>query len=270
MKMVITVTPSEARFAPIMMRGSISETFQLASDYGFDAIEVHLRNPKDVDWDEMLALSEKYSLPITTLGTGMAVGMDGLVFTDDDADVRKHAIERVTSHIELASLAKCCVTIGILNGNIGIEPQQAQQKKGYHFDCLKQCAEAAEAAGVILLLEPLNRYECDWLNTTEQTLDLINKLDSANVKYLADTFHMNIEEADIAQSIRKAEKKFGYIHLVDSNRQVPGHGHVQFVDILRALRDIGYDSYISFECLPWPDVKTACADAISYVREMTF
>ena len=268
MKLTVTATPAEAPFAPILLRGPISESFALASHYGYEGIEVHLRNPHDVDWDEIVELSQRYSLPVTTLGTGMAAGMDGLTFTDANAEVRMQAVERVKAHIMLAARLGSAVTIGVLNGKLGNNVDKAARGREHHFACLKECCRAAADVDVSLLLEPLNRYECDWLNTTDDALFVIEQLGAANLKYLADTFHMNIEEADMGASIRRAGNRLGYVHLVDSNRCGPGQGHIDFREVLEALIDVEYDGCLSFECLPQPDLDSALQNSIGYVKKL--
>jgi len=268
MKLVTTATPIEVNLAPILLSGPVSESFALASRYGFDGIEIHLRDPHDVDWEEMVELCRRYSLPVTTLGTGMAAGMDGLTFTDPAAGVRIRAVERVKEHIRLAARLGSAVTIGVLNGRLGSNPEQAAQGREHHIACLKECCHAAADAGVSLLLEPLNRYECDWFNTTADALSIIAQLGFANLKYLADTFHMNIEEVNIAASMRRAGSVLGYIHLVDSNRCGPGQGHLSFGEVLNALVDVGYDGYLSLECLPKPDAESAIKNSLSYIKKL--
>ena len=268
MKLAVTATPGEARVAPVLLRGPLSESFALACQHGCDGIEIHLRDPRDVDWKEVLELSRRHALPVTTLGTGMAAGIDGLTFTDARAEVRRQAVERVKAHIQLAARLDSAVTIGVLNGNLGNNTGQTAKRREFHFACLKECVHAAAGAGVSLLLEPLNRYECDWFNTTEDALDPIEQLGAANLKYLADTYHMNIEEKDIAASIRRAGKSLGYVHLADSNRCGPGQGHLPLQEVLKALKDIGYDGYLSFECLPKPDPESAIQNSLKYVKTL--
>jgi sugar phosphate isomerase/epimerase len=113
-----------------------------------------------------------------------------------------------------------------------------------------------------MLLEPLNRYEGDYLNTIEDVLAVIHEIEASNLKILADTFHMNIEEADITASFRRAGESLGHVHLVDSNRQAPGHGHLDIKSVLKVLRDMNYQGYISFETLPLPNPRQAIEDAI--------
>jgi sugar phosphate isomerase/epimerase len=267
-KLALTATPSQARFAPILLRGDIAEAFALAADLGYDGVEIHLRQPGDIDWAAVRKLSTEYGLGVPTLGTGMAAGEDGLTFPDPDPDIRRRAVERVKEHIALAAYLGSAVTIGSLNGRLGPDPQQRPVRRAYALDCLQECCQAAADAGVTLLLEALNRYECDYLNTLEDALDVVAQLGAANLKLLADTFHMNIEEVDIAASLRRAGPSLGHVHLVDSNRQAPGHGHLDVRSALQALSDVGYPDYVSFEVLPLPDPLQAAGDAIRTVRGM--
>jgi sugar phosphate isomerase/epimerase len=268
MKVVVTATPGAARSAPILLRGPLAESFALAARHEYDGIEIHLRDAHDIDWDATVSLSDRYRLPVTTLGTGMMAGIDGLTFTDADAAVRAEAVRRTKEHIALAARLGSAVTIGLLNGNLGRDPEQAECRRAHHFACLDACAQAAGKLGVAVFLEPLNRFESDWFNTTEQALAILSKLGAANVKYLADTFHMNIEEADIGASIRRAGGRLGYVHLVDTNRRVPGQGHLAAREVLQALAHIRYDGCLSFECLPLPDAEAAMTFAMAHVRRL--
>ena len=267
MKLVVTVTPSETLFAPILLRGPVDKTFALASRHGYDGIEIHLRNPRDLDPDKTMDLSARYNLPITAVGTGMAARMDGLTFSNPDAGVRRNAVACMKEFIALAQRLNANVIIGSFNGNLGNDAGVAKRRRGYHMSCLKECGKTAEDLGVTLLLEPCNRYECDWFITTEDALEVIEQAGSKNVKYLADTFHMNIEEAHLDKSFRRAGDKLGYVHLVDSNRRCPGQGHLAVRQVLQTLIDIKYVGCLSFECLPLPDPENASLNAVAYVRD---
>ncbi len=264
MKLAISATPVVANFAPILFQGDIEEAFAKGAEYGYEGIELHLREAHDIDWDKTLETTRQYSLPVMAIGTGAGARMDGLTFTDADITVREKALQRIEEHMKLAKLLDASIIIGSMNGNIAGN----QNAKKYHLECLKKCCQLASGANVTVLIEPLNRYESDWLNTVDETLEIIEKVNSNNLKYLADTFHMNIEEASIIDSLKKAGEKLGYVHLVDSNRQIPGNGHLLFDKILRTLIDINFDGPISFECLPVPDRETASVSAIEYIKKL--
>jgi sugar phosphate isomerase/epimerase len=99
-----------------------------------------------------------------------------------------------------------------------------------------------------VFLEPLNRYEATFLRRVEQAADVAAQIGSPRVRSLADLFHMNIEEADMATPIMAAAAQLGYIHIADNNRLQPGAGCLDFSLSFRALKEIGYSGYVSIEC----------------------
>src|SRR5205814_2633380 len=124
---------------------------------------------------------------------------------------------------------------------------------GHLAGALDYLGEQAARFGVPLMFEPLNRYETNLVNTVEDGVKLLASLSACNVKLLADLFHMNIEEANPPAAIRAGTGHIGHLHLADSNRRPAGVGHTDFGPIAAALREIGYDGYVSAECLPYPD-----------------
>ena len=105
---------------------------------------------------------------------------------------------------------------------------------------MKQFAKMAEDNGVVLGMEVLNRYEGYMMNTCAEGLDFIHRVDSPSCKVMLDTFHMNIEEDNMAAAIRLAGKDLCHLHLGEQNRQVPGKGSMPWQEIGQALRDINY------------------------------
>jgi len=126
----------------------------------------------------------------------------------------------------------------------------------------------ARASAITILLEPLNRYEYDYINTVEDGLRVIDEVGAPNLKLLADTFHMNIEEVNIAVSLRRAGSQLGHIHLVDTNRQAPGYGHLDLRGILRELWRMKYPGYLSLEVLPLPNPRQAMEDGICTIKSI--
>jgi sugar phosphate isomerase/epimerase len=276
MKLSLTATPAQAggsthpkpgRLAPILLRAEPAEAFALAAELGYDGVELHLRRPGDIDRVAVKKLAADYGLDIPMIGTGMAVE-DGLTFADSDPDVRRRAVMRIREHVALAQFLGSMPVIGSIRGTLGNDPQTRPTRLASAAGCIRKCAEAAAEAGVTLLVEPINRYETDYLNTVQEALGLLHDIGSPSLKLLVDTYHMNIEEADIAASVRQAGAAIGHVHLADSNRQVPGHGHLDFPSVLRALRDVHYQGYLSLECLPLPSPRQAAEDGIRTVKPM--
>ena len=114
-----------------------------------------------------------------------------------------------------------------------------------------------------VLYEFLNRYETNLLNNVEQALGFLRTLRTQNIKLLCDLFHMNIEEPNIAASIKLAGNKVGHVHFADTNRHAMGWGHLDVAPIADALDAINYHGFVSAEALPLPDGEAAARQTIA-------
>ncbi|MGH3146387.1 MAG: sugar phosphate isomerase/epimerase family protein [Rubrobacter sp.] len=132
---------------------------------------------------------------------------------------------------------------------------------------LEELAPAASQAGVPIFLEPLNRYEQHLVNRLEQGVAFAERARSG-VGIMADFFHMNIEEADIAASIRAAGPHIVYVHVADSNRLQPGRGHLDFSPGFAALKEVGYDGYLGIECGIEGPYEESLAESAALLREL--
>ncbi len=122
------------------------------------------------------------------------------------------------------------------------------------------CWGAGRAAG----------YETTLINNTAQGLQLIEDVGAENFGLLLDTFHMNIEEAQIEASIRACGPRIFHFHVADSNRWHPGAGHLDFKSILRTLYQTAYPGWVSGEFLPVPDAQTAAQKGILHLRNLAY
>src|SRR5690242_8778307 len=135
--------------------------------------------------------------------------------------------------------------------------------RGHLVEALEDLGEHAKQYDVPLIFEPLNRYETNMVNTVEAGVALLRSLSTKNVRLLADLFHMNIEEQDLAAAIRAGAGSIGHVHFVDSNRRPAGFGHLNFAPIVAALEDIGYVGYASAEALPFPNSEAAARQTMA-------
>jgi sugar phosphate isomerase/epimerase len=130
---------------------------------------------------------------------------------------------------------------------------------------LEELAPAARDAGVTIFLEPLNRYEQHLVNRLEQGVEFAERV-GGGVAIMADFFHMNIEEADIAASIRAAGHHI--VHVADSNRLQPGKGHLDFLPGFAALKEAGYDGFLGIECRISGTYDEALAESAALLRDL--
>ena len=118
---------------------------------------------------------------------------------------------------------------------------------------------------------PINRFEgyAGFLNSVTEALDIVDELGTEQVGVLGDLFHMNIEDGAVPDTLRVAGRRLWQIHLADSNRQAPGTGHLDFLEILRVLDDIGFQGYLSLDSVPpLPDWKTVVRESIRFMKQM--
>jgi sugar phosphate isomerase/epimerase len=265
-KLAITATPSHPRWAPLLLCGDITDAFRQAAESGCQGVEIHMRQAADVDLNQVKRLMKEYGLKVPTLGTGMAAA-DGLSFSHLDAAVRTQTVERVLGHVRFAAEIGSAVTIGSLSGRLGdCDVWERLDRRAAALESLGQLCKQARNAGVTVLLEPLNRYEGDYINRLADVVKIAEEIGADNLKLLADTFHMNIEEPDVCQSLRTAGPWIGHVHLADTNREAPGHGHLDVASVLEALDSIAYEGFLSFEVFPLPDPQQAIRDSVQTVR----
>jgi sugar phosphate isomerase/epimerase len=204
--------------------------------------------------DALELILKEVALPVSAIGTGQAYGEEGLSFTHPESSVREKAIQRIKAQVRFAAGLNAVVIVGLMRGKIeeGVTEDQADE---WMSSALIECTK--ENSAVKIAIEPINRYETDLLNTVEATLGFVNKLALDNIGLLLDTFHMNIEEPSMFQSIEAAKDRLFHFHVADSNRWHPGAGHIDFKQIVTQLDRIGYEGYLSAEIMPFPDPDTA-------------
>jgi len=145
---------------------------------------------------------------------------------------------------------------------------QAYGEEGLSF--LRKCTEFAKEYNIGLTLEPVNRYESNFINTLNEGIEFIKRVDASNLGLLADTFHMNIEEVSIYDSIIQAKDYITHVHFADSNRWAPGCGHLNFAKIVQTLKKIDYQGYVSAEILPFPDPDSCARLTAKHLNKIKF
>jgi sugar phosphate isomerase/epimerase len=267
MKTSIVLSTHQARFNAVAFKGDFEDNVRKIAELGYDGVELAIRDPNLVDADALLAGTEAHGLEVPAIGTGQAWGEEGLSFTDPEESVRKAAIRRVCDHVPFASRTGAAIIIGLLRGIVkpGVEHEQAY---AWMVDALRRCSAAAAPHGVRLALEPINRYETSLINSVPECLALIDAVGAGNFGVLADTFHMNVEDASMAGSLRQAGARLFHVHFADSNRWYPGAGHIDFAELVRTLREIGYKGYISIEAVPMPDADTCARESVKTLQRL--
>ena len=257
MKSAVTISlVPEARGGPFVFWDDLAAGIQTAAAFGFDAVEIFPPSADAIDPAELRKLLSDNGLSLAAVGTG--AGWVKHKLTLSDMSTRDEAMAFVKGVIDFAGPFGAPAIIGSMQGRA--DPRMLRYS-------LEDLGEHAAKYGVPLLYEPLNRYETNMANTLADGVRVVEECGSQNVRLLCDLYHMNIEEVDLAAALRAAGELVGHVHFADSNRRAAGMGHTDFGPIVDALREIGYNGYLSAEVLPLPDPHAAARQTIESFRK---
>ena len=270
MKIALAIAPADALpSAFVVFRDRLEVSIARAASMGYDGIELALGRADQVDPAHVTSLLSDHGMRVSAVSTGRVAAEEKAWLTSSDRAVRARALEILVGLVELsARLGAGRLNIGRVRGSI--EAGETLETAEDRFVAgIVQLAARALPYGINIVLEPVNRYELNYVNTVNPDgIRLIDSVGLPNVKLMADVFHMNIEDVSIPGSLMAAGSRVGYVHLADSNRWAPGQGHIDFVAVLAALRQIGYDSWVAVEILPYPTAELAAQEAIKYLRTL--
>ena len=233
--------------------------------WGFETVEIPIEAPEHVDSIKVKTALDRNGLVCGSVCACMGPGRDFRGTGKDQREAMQYCKALIDHMVNLG----CPSLIGPVYSVVGkadaVEPKQQKKEFALVVKNLKVLAAYAEKKGVQICVEPLNRFETDFLNTCEKGLRLIKAVGSPALKLHLDTFHMNIEEKNQAASIRKAGKLLGHFHACGSDRGTPGNDHIDWVPIVKALKGIRYKGDVVIESFT-TDVKVIARAAAIWRR----
>jgi sugar phosphate isomerase/epimerase len=265
MKLSVTGALNASKTAPLVLRGAYEQIVPSAAKIGFEAIELHIHDSSVLDRTCLKKLMDENHITLSSIGTGSAYAKDHISLSSENPTIRLSAIQRIKDHIITAAEYNAVVIIGLIKGMVkdcsGREVFIANLRQS-----LEELLPFAEQNRTPLVLEIINRYESDFLNTIKEGLDFLRFFSGNYLKLHIDTYHMNIEEADIPGAIKSAAGKIGHCHVADNDRWYPGHGHYDFEETIKALSEINYDRALSVESFMYPNQEEAAQMAYGYLK----
>ena len=254
-----------ARRGPFVYHDNLEHGCREAAELGFDAVEVFAPSGDFVDRRELQSLLTKYDLRLAAVGTGAGMLIHGHSLSNSDDDAREAACAYARAIIDFGAEFEAPAIVGSMQGSSGASTRATALVK--LADSMGRLAAHAANRETELFIEPLNRYETDLVMTLADGARLIEASGADNLKLLADLFHMNIEEVDIAGSITEYGSLIGHVHFVDSNRSAAGLGHIDYKPIASALRGVAYGGFASVEAFPKPSSRAAAEATIKAYRQ---
>jgi sugar phosphate isomerase/epimerase len=266
MKLGITVSTYGTEFGPIIFRdGNLKQNIKDMKDFGYEGVDLFVNRKTD---DELKEIRKMFADGGVEINTYLAIFLAeaGVKLSEIDSAKRKRDVDLFMEQIDKAKLMGAnSIALGFIRGGIG--------ENDTYDDCAKRLAESldivgehADKQGIIIGLEPINRYELNFLNDVPETVNFIKEHSFKGVGILADTFHMNIEDASFRESILSAKGMISNIHAPGSHRRATGSGHLDYDEIFIALQDINYQGYITLEAFAEPDAITCAKQSAEFIR----
>ena len=269
MKAGLVMCGPDVAYGPLaLLSGTFEEKAAKAAQLGYDGIELMVRDPAWLDWPAVKSTLTAAGLEVPQIVTGELYGADGLCLVTADEDLYRRAVERTRTVIDLAAYLGAMVNVGRLRGQLkflGSVPNAW----AVAVERLREVVAYAAGQGVKITLEPINRYETDFILSAADGVRVVEDLGCENLGLMLDLFHMNIEDASIEEGLRLAGDRLWHVHVADSNRRYPGSGHLDFDSVFATLKEMGYQGYVSAELLPLPDPDTAAQKTIEFLRRYT-
>ena len=215
--------------------------------YGYDGVEL-VGEPDERDAREIVELLKKDDIVASSIISIFTPERD-VVSTDES--IRRNSINYLKGNVDYAATLGANVVTFTPTACMKISAEtDLAQEWAWAVEAARTVAEYAADKEITIAVEPWNRYETYLINRAQKAAEFVDEVGASNIGVMADTFHMSIEETDIADAIRKLGHRLVHVHLADSNRAAPGFGHTDFTPIVKAIADVGYDGWISYELLP--------------------
>ena len=219
-----------------------TEAFDLipkVKEMGYDILELAVEDKNLIDWGKLKNISRDVGLDLTLSG---AFGADRDI-SSNDPRIREQGVQYILDCIRLAERMGSPIFTGPLYSAVGktrvVSESQKQQERNWCLENLAKVGKVAQDCGVLIGIEPLNRFETDMVNTADQALSLVREVNMPNIRISLDTFHCNIEEKSIPDAIRKVGKDLlCHVQGNECDRGTPGTGHLDWTGIYQALLDI--------------------------------
>ena len=249
---------------PIRDLAELSRRMERLVALGYQGIELSAMYPPPYTADALLTLSRRHNMPVVSFLSGGSYGNEKLCLASPDAAVRERAVERLSSYVDYAAPLQAVVVVGLMQGLRSDEPDGVLAA-GRITDCLRRVADRAAAKGTTLVLEPVNHLQVGFHHTAAEAATLVAHVGSPALSYMLDTIHMHIEERSVRDTIMQHARHIRHFHLCESNGGPFGSGTIDFPEVIGALREGGYDRFISvkvYRQIGWEEAATTAAERI--------
>ncbi|MEP5151780.1 sugar phosphate isomerase/epimerase [Planktotalea sp.] len=225
---------------------------------GFDGVEIPVFSGAADDYAATARMLNDLGLERTAV---TALGDPAHNLISPDAAVRQAGIDQMKWAIDCAQVLGADRISGPLHSTLGLFSGSGptEQELEHSLESQRRIGQHARECGVTVCLEALNRFECYLLNTMDALAAHIRAIDHPNIRAMYDTFHANIEETDPIGALTRNRDVVHHIHISENDRGVPGRGNIPWAETFAAIKDTGYDGWLTIEAFGrgLPDLAAA-------------
>jgi D-psicose/D-tagatose/L-ribulose 3-epimerase len=214
---------------------------------GITGVELNIADPFSLDWTDLFAFLAEHGLAMFRFASGLTAKTLSLSLSAAEEETRRKSVLACRRIVGILGGTGIGIIIGFLKGPVAADRDGAREK---FARSLAELAPDAAEHGIPLVVEATNRYESSAANSLDDAVSLLPPLPQLRgrwIQILPDTFHMNIEESDMQDALRRHAALFSSVHLSDNNRFFPGRGAIAFGPIVGLLRRIGWKGFLAFE-----------------------
>jgi sugar phosphate isomerase/epimerase len=241
----------------LALRGPLDRSFALLAGAGYAAAELMVRDPERLDARQVRRQAADAGLALPAVSTGQLRKERGLQLCAIDPALRGAALDALLRVIDFAAeVGAGVVNIGTLRGHLpgGADGEAARRAAAR---ALATAQVHAAAAGLVIALEPQCRYVSNWLHTVAESVAFLLRFPDPRPRLVFDCYHALLEERSVAAALIRAFPHLAWVQLADTNRGAPGAAQQNFGELVRILKALGYEGFLSVECLPSPDPAAA-------------
>lgn len=258
MKLGITVSTYQTTFGPIVFRdGNIRQNIQDMKALEYHGVDLFVDQKTDQELRDLRSMFEEADIEINTY-LAIFLAEKGVKLSEIDDAKRQRDVDLFREQIDSAyKIGASAIALGFIRGDIGQDDTyEACADRLAHS--LEIVGSHAEQRGIVISLEPINRYELNFINSTMEGVSFMQQYNPPGVKLLLDAFHMNIEDLDLEASLQAATGLISNFHAPGSSRLATGSGHLDYDMIISTLHKTGYSGYLTLEAFAKPD-SIGCA-----------
>ncbi len=246
-------------------QGDLDTSFSELAKMGFTGVELMTLNPSELNWESVKKKADENGVKVVLVCTGEIFGQKGLNYTDPQKSKREEAIKRTREIIDFAAYLGANINIGRIRGQYCKELSHEETKE-LAVKAFRELADYAAPKKVKIALETVTIMQTNFINTLKEGAAMVDRVQRPNFKLMMDIFHMNLEEKDLYEAIKKYMSYNIHVHLADNNRRYPGNCGLDFEKILRIFKECGYEGAFTTEIFQLPDQKRAAEGSIQCLK----